>query len=292
MDTQNGCCSSRANFATFRDRDFGAGRAMRIILRKLSVVFLASFLVLAAARTSYAQPRKTLTQLSTIGALVRGVYDGEMTIQQLKRYGNTGLGTFNAVDGEMIMLDGTAYQVRSDGSVRIAKPGEETPSAEVTFFQANLEKPLPRSTGMKELTEQIDALLPTRNLIYVLKIEGIFKEVTARSVPRQHKPYELLTEIVKSQPIFKFRDVKGTVVGIRCPAFMEGINVPGYHLHFLTADRRSGGHVLDISVSHAVVMIDAISDFHMILPRDQEFYKANLEENMSGEVKTVESEKK
>ena len=103
---------------------------------------------------------------------------------------------------------------------------------------------MPSGIGMKEMTGRIDSIIPTPNLIYAIKIEGVFKKVLTRSVPRQKKPYQPLTEIVKTQSTFQFENVEGVIVGIRCPTFMKGINVTGYHLHFLTKDRKAGGHVL------------------------------------------------
>jgi len=278
--------------ALFHFVNFAAARIRWSMQKKMGLLFLACLLVCTGTHASYARQGKTLTQVSTIDALLGGVYDGKMSIGQLKLYGDTGLGTFDALDGEMLMADATAYRIRSDGSVQIAGPAETTPFAAVTFFNADLEKTLPGCTGMEELTRQIDAVLPTPNLIYVLRIEGTFKEVITRSVPRQEKPYKPLTEIVKSQPTFKFENVEGVVVGIRCPAFMKGINVPGYHLHFLTKDRKAGGHVLDISVSHAVVKVDTTSNFYMVLPEDQDFYKVDMEKDLSRDVKAVESMKK
>ena len=281
------CANSGEVFLHFAN--LVAGRLRWIVQKKMGLLLLAGFLVCTGTHASCAQQDNTLTQVSTINALLGGVYDGKMSIRQLKLYGDTGLGTFDALDGEMVMADATVYRVRADGTVQIAGPDETTPFAAVTFFRAGLEKTLPGSTGMKELTRQIDATLPSPNLIYVLRIEGTFREVITRSVPRQEKPYKPLTEIVKSQPAFKFKNVEGVVVGLRCPAFMKGINVPGYHLHFLTKDRKAGGHVLDISVSHAVVKVDTTSNFYMVLPKDQDFYKADMEKDLSGEVAAVES---
>jgi len=278
--------------ALFHFVNLAAARIRWIMQKKMGLLFLACLLVCAGAHASYAQQGKTLTQVSTIDALLGGVYDGKMSIGQLKLYGDTGLGTFDALDGEMVMVDETAYRVKADGTIQIAGPAETTPFAAVTFFTADLEKTLPGSIGIEELTRQIDAILPTPNLIYVLRIEGTFKKVITRSVPRQAKPYKPLTEIVKSQPTFKFENVEGVVVGLRCPAFMKGINVPGYHLHFLTRDRKAGGHVLDISVSHAVVKVDTTGNFYMVLPEDQDFYKVDMEKDLSGDVTAVESMKK
>jgi acetolactate decarboxylase len=82
------------------------------------------------------------------------------------------------------------------------------------------------------------------------------------------------------------------IVGVRCPAFMKGVNVPGYHLHFLTRDRKAGGHVLDLSINQAVVKVDRISNFYMIMPEDEDFYRLNMEKDTSAAVDAVESRKK
>ncbi len=260
--------------------------------KKLGTFFLAGFLVLTGSLGAYAQQGKTLTQLSTIDALLGGVYDGKTSIQQLEQYGDTGLGTFDSLDGEMAMVDGTAYRISVDGTVQVPALTETTPFAAVTFFQADQEKALPRGIGMQEMIRQIDAILPTPNLIYVIRIEGTFKKLTARSVPRQKKPYQPLTEVVKNQRIFEFENVEGVIVGVRCPAFMKGVNVPGYHLHFLTRDRKAGGHVLDLSINQAVVKVDRISNFHMIMPEDQDFYRLNMGKDTSAAIDAVESRKK
>src|SRR5580698_4362033 len=73
-------------------------------------------------------------QTSTMGALLDGVYDGDVTIRELLRHGNFGLGTFNGLDGEMLVLDGVCYQLRGDGSARVADPDQRTPFAVVTWF--------------------------------------------------------------------------------------------------------------------------------------------------------------
>ena len=76
-------------------------------------------------------------QTSTMGALLQGVYDGEVTIRELLHHGDFGVGTFNRLDGEMVVLDGVCYQLRSDGSATIADPEQKTPFAAVTWFHAD-----------------------------------------------------------------------------------------------------------------------------------------------------------
>lgn len=260
-------------------------------MKKLGVLFLAAFLVLTVSFGSYAQQPRTLTQASTIDALLAGVYDGKMSMQQLKLYGDIGVGTFQALDGEMVVVDGTIYQVKADGSVHVPSPAETTPFAAVAFFEPDREKTLPSGIDMKQLTDEIDAMLPTPNLIYALRIDGTFKKVKTRSVPRQNKPYLPLTEVVKNQSIFDFENVEGVIVGLRCPPFMKSINVSGYHLHFLTRDRKAGGHVLGVTVDKAVVKIERIDNFYVALPENQDFYRLNTETDRSSAVSAVESKK-
>jgi acetolactate decarboxylase len=125
-----------------------------IMSKKLVIFFLAGFLVLTGSLGAYAQQGKTLTQISTIDALLGGVYGGKRSMQQLEQYGDTGLGTFDALDGEMVMVDGTAYRISVDGTVQVPALTETTPFAAVTFFQADREKALPRGIDMPEMYVQ------------------------------------------------------------------------------------------------------------------------------------------
>jgi len=112
--------------------------------------------------------------------------------------------------------------------------------------------------------------------------------VKARSVPAQKKPYPQLAEVVKTQPVFELTDVSGTMVGFWCPSFVKGVNVPGYHLHFLRADGKKGGHVLDFIVENATMEVDDSREFSLILPEDAAFDKADLEPDRGRELKAVE----
>jgi acetolactate decarboxylase len=130
------------------------------------------------------------------------------------------------------------------------------------------------------------------NIFYAVKLEGTFKMVKTRSVPRQSKPYKPLIEVAKKQPVFTFENVKGVMVGFRCPIFVKGINVPGYHLHFLTDDRKGGGHVLDFKTDDIELKICRVLNFRMLLPDNEAFFKTNLSIDREKELKKVESDKK
>jgi acetolactate decarboxylase len=231
---------------------------------------------------------EVLFQYSTIDALLAGVYDGQLTNGELKKQGNLGLGTFNALDGEMVVLDGRVYQVAFDGKVNLMPDTGKTPFAAVTSFTPQKSIPINKAVNLAALTKLIDQGLPTTNIFYALKIEGRFSQVKARSVPRQVRPYPPLAKVVEKQAVFHFKDVEGTMLGFRCPPFAKGVNVPGYHLHFLTKDRKAGGHVLDCRVENLTAQIDSIHKFSLVLPEDQDFYRLDLDKDKSKELTKVE----
>jgi acetolactate decarboxylase len=253
---------------------------------------LMALLVLAASGlcgvNSVAAERDTLVQVATIDALLGGLYDGVATVGSLKAQGDLGIGTFDALDGEMVVLEGNIYRVRSDGRAVVVPDGETTPFAAVTFFKPDREMAVPAGTDFDVFRALVDGAAPSANLFHAIRLEGRFKAVRTRSVPRQHKPYRPLVEVVKNQPVFDFRNVEGVLVGFYCPPFVKGINVPGYHLHFLTADRTAGGHVLGFTVDEATLKIDTLTRFILQLPDSEGFASADLRRDRKAELEKVE----
>lgn len=231
----------------------------------------------------------TLFQTSTINALLKGDYDGAMTFRQLKHRGNFGLGTVNTLNGEMVGLDGKFYQIRTDGKAYLISDSMKTPFAEVTFFKADTTVSLNDSIkSYAQLKSYLDKLLPTPNIFYSFRITGRFDYIETRSVPQQHKPYPPLVDVVKNEVTFEFHNIKGTMVGFWCPAFMKGINVPGYHIHFITANRKAGGHMLACRLHKAKIEIDYLSNFKMELPRTTTFYNLDLRQQKPNALEKVE----
>ena len=138
----------------------------------------------------------------------------------------------------------------------------------------------------------LDRALPSSNLFYAVRADGEFAYVKTRSVPKQQKPYRPLVDVAKNQAVFEFHRVKGTLVGFRCPPFVKGINVPGYHFHFLTDDRKGGGHVLDLRVIGLDVALDPSDSIYMTLPQGADFYKSDLSVDRQQELHRVESSPK
>ena len=238
---------------------------------------------------SYAQKNEeVLYQTSIINALLGGVYDGNITFKELKRHGDLGLGTFNNLDGEMIGLDGEFYQIKADGIAYPVDDMMKTPFAVVTFFEPDKTIVLKKPVNYEQLKLYLNNVLPTENIFYAFKIEGEFRYVKTRSVPGQNKPYPSLVEIVKEQPIFEFHDVKGTLVGSWFPGYMKGVNVPGYHFHFITEDKKAGGHLLECQVQNVLIEIDYTYNSYLALPEDEDFYKAELSKENRAVLEKVE----
>lgn len=229
-----------------------------------------------------------LYQLSTLNAIMEGAYDGEMTIGELGAHGNFGLGTFNELDGEMIMVDGVVYQALADGQVCIADATAQTPFAVVQFFTPEWQEPIHSSLAFDDLRIVLADHLPSTNYFYALRIDGKMATVRARSVERQQQPYRPLVEVVKEQHIFEFENVTGTIVGFRFPDYAQGVNMPGWHLHFISVDRQYGGHVLDFTATEGQIAIEHTTDFFMELPENPQFAQADLDKDQTQAVAQVE----
>lgn len=258
---------------------------------KLVLIIFMSIILIMACTSQAPRQRETLMQISTLDALLNGLYDGDMKLSELDQYGDFGIGTVQSLDGELLIVDGIPYQVRVDGSVQVPDPDMATPFSAVTFFDVDQEMPLPTGMIYETFRAKTDSVLPTCNFFYAIRIEGTFKHVRTRSVPPQTKPYPPLAEVVKNQAEFEFDDAEGIMVGFRCPSWVKGINAPGYHLHFLTKDKTGGGHVLDFEIQDAIIQIDNTSDFFMRLPNTSDFYQLSLDQDNGSAMQAVEKQK-
>jgi acetolactate decarboxylase len=258
---------------------------------------MKKFLVVAwwcvCAAVAVAAERGTLTQWSTIDALLKGYYEGVATLGEVKQSGDFGLGTFEGLDGEMLLVDGVVYQIDSHGAVH--KPGDavRTPFAAVTFFKSDIELEIPAGLTLEQVQSQIDAVLPSKNVFYALRVTGRFQEMRTRSVHKQSEPYPPLSEVVKTQALFSLTKTEGTLAGLWCPSFAKSVNVPGFHFHYLAADRKSGGHVLGLLTGEGMrAQISVLREFSMKLPTATSFDALDLSGDRSKELHAVESERK
>ena len=232
-------------------------------------------------------PLHTLFQVSTSGALVQGVYERAVSSNLLLNYGDFGLGTFENLDGEMVILDGAIYQVRSDGKVTKIEKDVGTPFAVVTHFVADQDQMIENASSVKDLTKICDRYRDSDNLFYAFRIDGHFGHVHTRAM-RETLEGLPLAKAAAIQPEFEFTGVDGTLVGIWAPQFSSTLNIAGYHFHFLSEDRSKGGHLLECSGKHLRIRVERLNDFHLSLPESEEFLRADLTKDTSKDLAYAE----
>jgi acetolactate decarboxylase len=247
----------------------------------------ANQIVLSALADVLEADEETLFQVSTSTALVEGVYDGTVTIGDLKQRGDFGLGTFDDLDGEMVALDGGFYQVRGRGEVSLAADTTEVPFAVVTDFRAERTFTLGRIASLEDLATQLDRQRATDNLFYAVRIGGHFSRIKARAISKTESGVPLI-EAAAHQVEYELADVAGTLVGFWTPIYARTLNVPGWHVHFLSDDRTEGGHVFDVEASSLQVQMQDLADVRIAMPETPAFLEADLNEDPSEDLERAE----
>jgi acetolactate decarboxylase len=232
-----------------------------------------------------------LYQVSTATALVEGIYQGAVQVAALREHGDLGLGTFESLDGEMVVVDAHFFQVRSDGSVREVQDNVLSPFAAVTVFSPDQSITLENCQDLSYLTSQFDALRQSDNFFFALRVDGTFDHLHARAM-RRTKEGVPLVQAAAVQPEFEFNNISGTLVGFWTPEYAKSLNVPGYHLHFISGDRTRGGHLLQCRGKNLRLQIQREGDYHVVLPETEDFFKANLRRDPTAALAKAEGEKK
>ena len=217
----------------------------------------------------------SMFQVSTSGALIEGLYQGAMTVGALRRHGDTGLGTFEELDGEMVLVDGHCYQARGDGSVTEVSDDTLTPFATVVAFSPDETVSLSDIASFDDLTARLDGLRTSGNDFFAWRITGHFDELRLRAACR-HASGTPLVEAVADQAVFECHNITATIVGFWSPPFSQAIAIPGYHLHAVSKDRTSAGHVFDLRAPEVLAEVHRVSDLHVALPETEAFLRADL----------------
>ena len=223
-----------------------------------------------------------------VNALVEGIYEEQIPLSEIRKHGDFGLGTFDSLDGEMVMLDGNIYQMSANGRVSLITEDLMTPFVSVTFYHQHSADKLERELPYPEFVEWLQSLLPSLNMLYALRIEGEIAHVKVRSVPKQ-ECYRPLVEVAKDQPIFNFHDVKGTLAGFYTPTFMSSLNVPGLHLHFLSDDLQHGGHLLECTPRRVKIGVQFISRLELSLPMTLDYLTWNFQRDIAKDLDKAEN---
>lgn len=223
------------------------------------LLFFFSLMIVSCSGVNSANDAKvydSIWQLSTITALYAGDYDGREELGAVMGNGDFGLGTFHKLDGEMVVVSDTAYQVSYSGDIGVPNLSTTVPFVSVTSFQADTSFALADITSLPEVMEAVKQNMHQNAMAAAVKITGSFTGVSTRSVPAQEKPYPPLVDVIQEQAVFILGDVTGSIVGFYFNESFADIHTDGFHFHFITGDRREGGHLLNCALQNAVVEID------------------------------------
>ena len=231
-------------------------------------------------------------QVSTLQALALGYSRAVITVGELLREGDTGLGTFEDVNGEMIVMEGNCYRADQSGQVSIVPEETGVPFAAVATLSGEQQFEISGMPDIESLRSELTRKIEERfglNSMHVVRIDGEFEKVDARSEAPYRSHHVSLKQILgDTQRAFVFENIRGSLVGVYFPDYMDGINMPGWHLHFLSEDRMKGGHVFDVSIKAGTVKGDKISNMEITLPKEPAFDTYALKQDLQDEIKSVE----
>jgi acetolactate decarboxylase len=230
--------------------------------------------LVSAALTEYlCSSSRRMYQISTSTALVEDVYAGSIPSLTLLENGDFGLGTFEGLDGEMVILDGEIYQ--ATGSARRRSDDFLVPFASVTHFREDAVFQIDEVECLKDIELACDTYRISENLFYAIRLDGVFDTMHARAVHPVPQRSRLL-DAAKTQLEFHFHDVEGTLVCLWSPRYSSSFSVPGYHFHFISKDRTKGGHVLDCAAQQLRASIQIVSEYDVRLPEAGSFLTTDL----------------
>jgi acetolactate decarboxylase len=234
-------------------------------------------------------------QVSTLQALAQGFSKPVITVGELLTHGDQGLGTFEDVDGEMVLLDGKCYRVQSNGEVVPAEEDRGVPFSSVCHFKPQRIEKLDNIDSIDQLKEWLTLRIEEDfglNSMYAVRIEGDFSKIDARSEsPTRAHHVTLKDALSVTQEAFIFENIKGSIVCVYYPDYMDGINAAGWHMHFISEDKSLGGHVFDLSLIQAEAAFCRITSVEIKIPDTPAYDTYSLKEVSQEEIKEVEQGK-
>lgn len=212
-----------------------------------------------------------LYQVSTGTALMAGLFQGTVSFKTLEKQGDFGLGSVADMNGELIAYQGKFYRIAPDGNMEIIPPTQTTPYAVVTFFEPTIHFKISNINSYPELVKVLNKHISNRHIPYAINIKGQYGHIELRAVRGAKPPYPAFTDLAKTQAIFNLNNIKGDAVGFFFPPYLSQVNTPGYHLHFITANRKTGGHILKVNIKQATVNLMPIHTWTMQLPNTKAY---------------------
>lgn len=224
---------------------------------------------------------------SPINALLEGFYRDDVTIATLKTKGDFGIGTFNNLDGEMIALGGRFFQLDLDGNAHAVGDDMKTPFSTVCKFQPTLTEEIAGPLSWEAFSAKLKNILPSDNMFTALHMEGRFRSVQTRSVPRTEN-YRPLSEATDQQKLRRFENVEGHLVGFFTPSFVPSVNVPGYHFHFIDRDFTAGGHLLNCEPERLAIRLQIFFSMELTLPKTLDYLTASFTRDAKKDLEKAE----
>lgn len=226
---------------------------------------------------------------SPINALLEGLFEAPTSMAELKQHGNFGIGTFNDLDGELILIDGQIFRLAVDGAAHAVTDEVLTPFACACQFAPLSSENIAEPLLYKELETLYEQVLISPNAPHALRLDGYFKSVRTRSVPRTAN-YTPLADATDKQQLREFNDIHGTLVGFYCPPFIPSVNVPGFHFHFITDDRSAGGHLLHCDLQSGELSVQFFRRIDLALPITQDYLTADFQRDAQSDLEKAEKE--
>ena len=260
-------------------------------MKKIYLVFSLLIGCLFLTGCNNVKDNETLNQISLLQGLTLGDYYGSKSIKEVKELGNIGLGTFNGLNWELIMLDWIIYRANDNLEIEIPSDDELIPFANVTFFDNDLEYELNNINSIEDLKTELDKKIEElwNNRIYVIALSGNFNAMHIRSEKKQEEPYKPLVDVLRvDQTEKKLNNVEGTVVALFTPEYMGDLNAAWRHFHFITKNRKTGGHVLNLNLDKGTIIWDYTNNFKLHLPEGKFFKSLDLTINQDDDIKEVE----
>ncbi|MEX0834269.1 MAG: acetolactate decarboxylase [Actinomycetota bacterium] len=230
-----------------------------------------------------------ILQVATLDGLMAGRYDGDVTIGELLAHGDHGIGTLNSLNGELLVLDGEVFQMTADGVSHPVPPERLTPFAMVAFMRPDADEIFEGTHDRSEIEAEVGRLADSPEASLCIRLDGHFPRIDARSAVPERKPYRLFAEaLAANQRKFKFEQATGSFFGYRFPDEARGIEIPGYHLHFVTEDRARGGHMLDFQATDVRIRVMRATVLQVELPPGAEAERPGMSEKDLGAVQELE----
>jgi acetolactate decarboxylase len=256
-------------------------------MKNLTAALLLLAFASCSSTSNIPAPQKQLFQYGVIEGLLAGAMDGNLTIGELKKHGNFGIGTFNSADGELVAMDDAVYRVRYNGDILKVNDRDSTPFAVMTQFSADTSI-VYDGVSYTELQQRLKSAL-NNNSIYAIRITGEFDSIVARAVAPGVKPYPTLKQLIdSSQRLFHYAAVRATAIGFISPDYLSRVNVPGYHMHFLNEEKTKGGHLFAFDARHVTVSLMELESVFVQNNRNASFMQLNQRKDRSEELKKIE----